>query len=349
MLPDIDDLSSHPPIPTDALLPESAEMRDREGHHFRPEKLNAPEPGCMALTYGRFWFHWSMYRPNWLAIAARDGTGEVVGLALLSQPMTEDGRLIRRLLSLSVAGAHRGRGMGRELLLAAQEAARESGTQELFANYSDKMSSRPGFERVLAAAGWKAPEPVEYTIIGQAKWVQAASANWRLLFSRAARSGFSMTPWTGVTESDRSEIDAALRNGEAPQDWHPDLFLRAGSEPFSLLLRYRSKIIGWIIGEKDGSHCVHYRRGCLFPPYRRHGFLIAGLHEVCRRQAEILGENSVCVNWASAGSDMARFMETRLRPLLIEDITDPQQLAKANDARAHGYLTVRYMASRRLE
>ncbi|MEI2300988.1 hypothetical protein [Ensifer sp. MJa1] len=71
------------------------------------ETLDAAEPGCMPLTYDRFWFHWSMRRPDWLAVAARDGDGQIVGLALLSEPLSVEGSVGRRLLSLSVSNAHR--------------------------------------------------------------------------------------------------------------------------------------------------------------------------------------------------------------------------------------------------
>ncbi len=308
------------------------------------ETLERPEPGCMPVTYSRFWFHWSMRRPDWLAIAARGSDGQVVGLALLSEPIPVDGSVGRRLLSLSVDSAHRRRGVAKSLLANAADAACESGTPTLFTTYSHHMASRAHFERTLAACGWSNPEPSEYTIVGQARWVRAAEREWEPLLARATRQGFSMSAWTDVNDADRAEIDVAIRSGEAPADWHPDLFLKEGSEICSLLLRYRAKIIGWIIGERDGDLCVHYRRGCLFPSYRKHGFLIVGLYEACRRQADLLGEDSVCVNWASAGSDMARFMETRLLPLLDGTWLPPSQLAKTHPERPGGYLEVRYLS-----
>ncbi len=327
-----------------ATLPPPVRFRRRGTDGVTLETLDAPEPGCMPLTYGRFWFQWSMRRPDWLAIAARDGDGQIVGLALLSEPLSVEGSVGRRLLSLSVSNAHRRRGLGRSLLTAAAEAAQASGTPALFTTYSHHMASRAHFERTLAAAGWSTPEPMEYTIVGQAKWVRAAEEQWKPLLARAARQGFSMQPWTEITSSDRMEIDATIHQGEAPAEWHPDLFLREGGEALSLLLRYHGKIIGWIIGERDGDLCVHYRRGCLFPAYRKHGFLIVGLFEACRRQAELLGEHSVCVNWASAGSDMARFMETRLLPLLDGNFASPPQLAATRSERPGGYLEIRYLA-----
>lgn len=320
----------------------------RNGTEFTLELLDAPEAGCMPLTYGRFWFHWIVHRPDWLAVVARDGKGEIAGLALLSEIVQEEGQSLRRLLSLSVDSAARGRGLGQQLLLRAEDIARERDTEKLFASYSDRMTSRPHFERTLAAAGWDAPEPAEYTIVGQAKWVRSTERTWRALVARVGPMGFSTTPWTETTPADHMEIETAIANGEAPPEWHPDIFLRPGSEPFSLLMRYHGKIVGWIIGEKDGPNCVHYRRGCLFPPYRKYGFLIAGLYEACRRQAEILGDNSVCVNWASAGSDMARFMQTRLLPLIDQGFAPLTEIAKADGLRARGYLDIRYAASRTL-
>lgn len=329
-------------------LPPSARLLGHNVDDLTLEILDAPEPACMPLTYGRFWFHWSLRRPDWLAIAARDGDGQMVGLALLSEPVPVEGSVGRRVLSLSVAAAHRRRGLGRRLLAAAADAAQESGTPTLFTTYSHHMVSRPHFERTLNACGWSSPEPMECTIVGQARWVRAAAQEWEPLLARAARQGFSMLPWTEVTDNDRLEIDAAIRQGEAPAEWHPDLFLRKGSEPLSLHLRYQGKVIGWIVGERDGELCVHYRRGCLFPPYRKHGFLIVGLFEACRRQAELLGENSVCVNWASAGSEMARFMETRLLPLLEGTFAPIPQLAATSSERPGGYFETRYLARKQL-
>ncbi|QRY70608.1 GNAT family N-acetyltransferase (plasmid) [Ensifer sp. PDNC004] len=330
----------------DVIAPPPVRLVRRGADGLTLETLAGPEPGCMPLTYGRFWFHWSMRRPDWLAIAARGTDSKIVGLALLSEPITVDGGLGRRLLSLSVDSAHRRRGIAKSLLALSAEAAGESGTPTLFTTYSHHMGSRTHFERTLAACGWTSPEPMEYMIVGQAKWVRAAEREWAPVLARAARQGFSMSAWTDVSDADRVEIDAAIRSGEAPAEWHPDLFLKDGNEAFSLLLRYREKIVGWIIGERDGDLCVHYRRGCLFPPYRKYGFLIVGLYEACRRQAALLGEDSVCVNWASAGSDMARFMETRLRPLLDGTFLHPPQLAKTRFERPGGYLEIRYLARR---
>lgn len=311
---------------------------------FRLEVLAAPEPGCADLTYTRFWWFWTMRRPDWLAVAARDSEGEIRALALLSEASVVEGRIVRRLLSITVAKSARGVGLGRALLAHAGDRAVALGTQRLIAGYATEMASRPAFEKMLAGAGWGTPEPAEYTIAGQVKWVKIAEEEWRPLLTRARRQGLTMMPWTELTETDHADIRRSILEREARPEWHPDLFLRPGSEPFSLLLRYHGRVVGWIIGEKADDVSVHYRRGCVFPPYRRHGFLIAGLHEACRRQSELLGPDSVCVNWATAGSDMARFMESRLMPLVVARQPDVAAVARGRDERPHGLLDIRMAA-----
>jgi len=336
----LDDLAAFAGV-TPATPPTPA-SRSHAG--FRLEVLEAPEADCAELTYTRFWFFWTMRRPDWLAVAARDAGGRIRGLALLSDASVSEGRVVRRLLSITVEKAARGVGLGRALLAFAADHARDLGTRAFYAGYSSEMASRPTFEAMLAAAGWGAPEPAEYTIAGQVKWVRLAEEEWRPLLTRARRQGLTMTPWTELTEADHADIRRAILDREARPEWHPDLFLRPGSEPFSLLLRHHGRVVGWIIGEKVDDTTVHYRRGCVFPPYRRHGFLIAGLHEACRRQSDLLGPDSVCVNWATAGSDMARFMESRLMPLVVVRQPSVAEVARGRDERPHGLLDIRMAA-----
>jgi len=62
----------------------------------------------------------------------------------------------------------------------------------------------------------------------------------------------------------------------------------------SVILRGGGAVVGWILGWKaDIENTYYYSDGYVLPKYQKRGYLIAGMWEVCRRQAELFGPETI--------------------------------------------------------
>ncbi len=282
------------------------------------EPLPLPVAGFEALTYPRL--RWALTGEDApaerlqdvLALGARLH-GASVGLVLLS-PVSSEG--VRRIWSIAVAPAQRRRTIGARLLARAEAEARDRGTRLLTAFHSSRMPNPAAFEGLLRRAGWSAPEPLEYRLAGRADWVFGALADWQPMLERLRARGFAATPWHEVTPEDRARAETLI--AAAPQAPGIQVFVheKYAEPPVSIALRRHGEIVGWVLGEREpGTGHFHYTKGYVVPELQRTGWMIGGLLEVCRRQAEAFGPDSVAVYETPAhNTPMIQFMQKRLSP-----------------------------------
>ena len=104
-----------------------------------------------------------------------------------------------------------------------------------------------------------------------------------------------------------------------------------------MLLHREGTIVGWIIAARGiAANSYHYSSGYAVPSVRRAGWLIGGVWEVCRRQAEMFGGDSISVFETSPQNQgMRRLMERQLKPYSVwtdaRYISD-KQLGGSSDA-----------------
>ncbi|MEQ8832440.1 MAG: GNAT family N-acetyltransferase [Alphaproteobacteria bacterium] len=272
-----------------------------------------------ALTYPRF-------RELLGAGPTADGTGRrvtsigailegrPVGLALLRHRAAGgDAPGETRMLSIMVSRGYRRRGIGWGLMQHAVSAARRAESRKLIAYHSNRTRDREVFEAFLAASGWTPPKLAEFRLGGHADWTERLTKSWDPMMRRLAGLGYAAEPWDTITDDDRAVADALVGDRESfnYRTFEPHI-----DPAISLVLRRHGRLVGWIFGESpevEGYH--HYTNGYVIPELQALGWVVAGLHDVCRRQAEIYGPKSVAV-YETVGENarMIGFMKRRLVP-----------------------------------
>lgn len=280
--------------------------------------LTLPAPGFETFTFPRYrsmvLAEDSPGPSERLAVGASID-GRPVGLALLSRPFGESER---RLLSIMVSHTARRAGIGSRLLAHAEDLARRHGVQKLSAEHSTRLPSRVAYEALMRKASWSTPSDRHYRLAGKVRWAKEAARDWAPFLARLRERGFDASPWTGLTPTDREEI-AALVAAELPESdriFNPlprENRLDALPE-LSLVLRREGRVVGWLLGSRGAlPGMVHYGHGYVLPDLQKRGWLIAGVQEVCARQVELLGPDTVAIFETSPRNDgMRRFMERQL-------------------------------------
>lgn len=237
-----------------------------------------------------------------------------VGLVLIAPLVKNE----RELLSIMVSGSSRRRGVGRRLLREAERLCLEQRTLRLRASHSTRLVALEAYEGLLRDASWSAPVADRYRLAGQARWALKAARDWSPFLSRLRRQGFTTSAWDEITPSDREEIESLVSHQIPEEDrvFNPlTRESRPGALPaLSLLLRRERRIIGWLLGEEGAlPDVVRYSHGYVTPENRSGGWLIAGLREVCQRQAELRGEQTISIFETQPHNEpMRRFMERQL-------------------------------------
>jgi len=255
-----------------------------------------------------------------IAVGARIGDTPV-GLAFYSRAF-EDGAT-RRLLSVMVSPLLRKRGYASQMLALGEAHAVARGAQKLTAVHSSQMPAVTAYEALIRRAAWSAPAEFEYRLAGKASWALQAAQDWAPFLARLQSRGYESTPWGEISQADRERL-AQMVERELPEaDRQFEPFTpekKVGLLPdLSLLLRRRGEIVGWILasqGAVPGS--VYYSSGYVLHSVRRAGWLVGGVREVCHRQAERLGGETLSVFETSPqNKEMRRFMERQLKPYSV--------------------------------
>ena len=264
-----------------------------------------------------------------------------VGLAFLSRPfsavsaqsLSSGGAADQRqLLSIMVSSLLRRCGIGSQLLTRAEQLAQASGTAHLSARHSSRLSDRTAFEACLARCHWARPAAIDFRLAGRARWALQAQIDWAPFLARLTTRGFICTSWADLTDDDRAQVKHLVDNVLPEADRQFDPFSPQNRiEPLpalSIMIRLHGRIVGWIQGSRGAMpDSFHYSYGYALPEVQRLGCLVAGVRDVCQRQAQLYGDTSLCVlETAYANAPMRRFMERQLVP--YSDWTDYRYLSE---------------------
>lgn len=148
--------------------------------------------------------------PDGPAIAIGATDPEPCGLVLAQ--LQGSSAVVRSVL---VKATHRKRGIGTELLKAAEDAARARGATELSGTYPAGKDATPAVERVLAKCGWDAPEPSMYLYTLPIETASAPrTALW--LQPREWPAGFELVHLPEVPREALDEVARRVESGEVP-------------------------------------------------------------------------------------------------------------------------------------
>jgi GNAT superfamily N-acetyltransferase len=236
-----------------------------------------------------------------------------VGLALLWKPPEPQAQV--SLLSIMVHRLYRGKSVASALLAWAESAALSQGASSLVASYSLRLPRRVEFERLLARAGWSSPR---VTLMRTAGYAAAGAAEMdRLEPSHRPflPPGASIGPWSGVTESERGQVDALVAEIPFNAFLAPSLYEKTAHPELSIVLRLNGRIAGWVFGERRSDGFCYYPCGYIIPALYRRASYVALIREVCRKQAALFGPQSIAeLSVTPKVPGLPRFMRERLGP-----------------------------------
>lgn len=160
------------------------------------------------------------------------------------------------MLSLYTKPETRNRGVATALVRALEQALREKGFEQVTAVY---MTGRPGIEaleRVLEKCAWS--PPVTRTVTLRFTPEQALATPW---FGRLSLPGsdYEIFLWKDLTAAERAHLERT----QAESPW-----IAKGLEPWrhdrdcdvvsSVGLRYRGKVVGWVINHRISADTVRF-------------------------------------------------------------------------------------------
>lgn len=219
-----------------------------------------------------------------VALGARIGE-EPVGLALAEVPEGQTANA--EVLSLFVAPACRGRGLGTALLDAMGTCLSRIGVEKALGVYMTGRPNQEILERVLQKAGWTKPEFRQLTM--RFTLEQGRRMGWYGRYP--LEDGYSMFPWKDLTDAERE----ALRESQKATGWiKPDLepwkHDAEGFEPVSSLgIRLRGEIVGWVITHAVDARTVRFTCSFIRRDLGRRGKIVPAYSEAIRRLSEGTG------------------------------------------------------------
>ncbi|MGH9163141.1 MAG: hypothetical protein ACRD2X_24530, partial [Vicinamibacteraceae bacterium] len=148
------------------------------------------------------------------------------------------------------------------------------GARHLSAVYKKGTSGAAALERVLAKRGWGTPEVRAHMV--RCTPEELSRTSW---FDRVSLTGSDLTifPWAELTEQERAELvrshEASSWIAEGLEPWRHDHY---GFEPTSSVgLRYKGRVVGWIITHRLGPEAVRFTTGFVRDDLARRGLLYA--------------------------------------------------------------------------
>lgn len=214
--------------------------------------------------------------------------GQPVGLVLAEWPVHADGGT-PELLSLFVASAHRGEGIGRALLAAIEDDILVGrGASALEAVYTTGKPAIAILEHLFQRQGWSAPEP--RALLVRFDMEEALAAPWVARPDRATSllpDGATIFPWVELSGAERQH----LRDSNTARPWIPNSLQpwrhdHLGFDPVSSVgLRYRGEVVGWVINHQVDDRTVRFTCSFMRKDLSRRARIVPLYVEAIRRLA----------------------------------------------------------------
>lgn len=216
-----------------------------------------------------------------VALGARVGE-EPVGLALGEVPEGQTANA--EVLSLFVAPAYRGRGLGTALLDAMGTYLSRMGIEKAEGVYMTGQANQEFLERVLRKAGWTEPEFRQLTM--RFTLEEGRRMGWYGRYPLEA--GYSMFPWKDLTDAERESLRESQRaTGWIKPDLEPWKHDAEGFEPVSSLgIRLHGEIVGWVLTHALDARTVRFTCSFIRRDLGRRGKIVPAYSEVIRRLSE---------------------------------------------------------------
>lgn len=246
-----------------------------------------------------------------IAIGASEG-GKPIGLLLAS---FFDAVRFAEVHSLFVAGQYRGQHLGTQLLSVLEGILRPLRCNSISFVYPAEADYTSYLQKILQALAWEGPRPfMTYCKFNgrtfQPPWLRADYEH---------SMGFTVFPWSQLTDPERKKIESHLKKGIVPLSVSP--FRNENRiEPInSLGLRFKGDVIGWMVTHRDDPDTIRYTALYIHHNYYMSGEAIKLLCDAIWRQKKAdIPWAILNVNVTLSPPRWLRFLERRLVPYAIE-------------------------------
>ncbi len=220
-----------------------------------------------------------------VAVGAFEGR-EPLGLALAEEKGGEP--RTAEILSLFVAPAARGRGVGTALLTRISEELAKDGAASVDAVYMTGQGSEAAVERILAKCGW--PPPTRRMLTVRMRLEDVKRADWYGRYALGPE--YEIFPWTELTKEERERLVASQKaTGWIKPDLEPWKFDETGFEPVSSIgVRKDGEVVGWVINHAITDRVVRFTCSFIRRDLGRRGKIVPAYTESARRAAESFSE-----------------------------------------------------------
>jgi GNAT superfamily N-acetyltransferase len=203
-----------------------------------------------------------------------------VGLLLAERPVEAPDRA--EVLSVFVEGDRRNAGVATGLVHRLEQHLRAAGARTITAVYRTGKPGIAPLERVFEKCGWAPPEARALKVHFTPE--EAMRMPWFGRISLGAPE-FEICGWADVTPDEKSELarshelSAWIPRGLEP--WRHDFY--GFDRVSSIGLRYRGRLVAWIINHEMGPGDVRFTCSFMHPRHSRRGRMLALYTESVRR------------------------------------------------------------------
>ncbi|WP_193200458.1 TIGR03032 family protein [Nostoc sp. MG11] len=214
------------------------------------------------LTYPNLQKRWRTQPPQGelIGLSASVG-GAIVGFAISERLNPQQAEII----SLFVLSEYRRQGIGTRLLAYLERELAQQGCFEIILSYQTSVLTNVALEPLLKKLHWQPPQT--NLVLGKTATEKIASAPW--LDKYPLPPAFEVFPWL--------EAGLSLPPGVEEHRLEP---------LYSLGLRYRREVIGWVFTHRVAPDTIRYTTLSIAEPFGKKGRGVSLLAEAIRRQVE---------------------------------------------------------------
>lgn len=272
------------------------------------------------LTYPAFRPHLRKVTPNSSKVAIGvELESEPIGLifAEYSTTTATPPKTFGQILSFFVVPEYRRQGIGTALLQKMSAELKHRGYEEISLKYLDNPY-QVALEKILKGQNWLAPEATALICYGTtAKIKNARIIKYLDRLSPTLPDDYTIFPWHTLTESDRDYIKGVMETHPLTRKFSPFTEEKKIEPLNSLGLRYRDKVVGWMINHRTAPHTIRYTQMYVHPDYKPLSQSILFLGKAIKLQCEAVPEvPNATFRVETDNTPMVNFVNRRLAPHL---------------------------------
>lgn len=175
---------------------------------------------------------------------------KIVGLAIIELIANQK---VLKVLSLKVDGDYQRKGIASQILKIAEQIAKNNGAVYTNIVFQDNWNSFKLMPKLLAKVGWATPEQ-RLTLV-KLHYNQVKDLSWFQM--KDYPQNFEVVFWKDTTKDDYQYIlDKQKAENWYPENLSPFQLPHLPVGEFSLVLKYKKQIVGWIIAHVVSSKTI---------------------------------------------------------------------------------------------